>query len=157
MSMLCRMCEHPQPPTPIIVQTPSPPPMVYQPNLRIEKKQNCTIMVSHSWIKCRSLKICITHGGENHSLTRRLILKTAMLTALAYGSRCSELVSIDTKRKEKLPVGRKFQLTKRKKNRKTAIMPGNIYIPKLNKERLCVVKCLDHYIGLHRTREVRTE
>ena len=80
-----------------------------------------------------------------------------MLTALAYGSRCSELVSIDTKRKEKLPVGRKFQLTKRKKNRKTAIMPGNIYIPKLNKERLCVVKCLDHYIGLHRTREVRTE
>ena len=82
-------------------------------------------MVSHSWIKCRSLKIFITHG-EKTILTRRLILKTAMLTALASGSRCSELVSIDTKRKEKLPVGRKFQLTKRKKNRKTAIKAGII-------------------------------
>ena len=43
------------------------------------------------------------------------------------------------KTKGKLPVRRKFQLTKRKKNRKTALMPGIMYIPKLNNERLCVV------------------
>ena len=73
--------------------------------------------------------------------------KLAFLPAVASGSRCSELASIDREKILTNPTGVRFLLTKHKKNRKAKIYPGKLDIPIFeDNKHLCPVKCLKVYL-----------
>ena len=59
---------------------------------------------------------------------KQLTWKTAMLLALASGGRCSELVHLDAQHMQRLPEGVSFQLTKHKKNQKSGVFPGTLFL-----------------------------
>ena len=86
--------------------------------------------------------------GDNSVLTmKQLSLKLVMLLSLVSASRCSELSYLDVTNMTNLPDGIRFCLTKHKKNRSAAVMPGTLFFAKNTKmPNLCPVKCLQDYI-----------
>lgn len=91
----------------------------------------------------------IKSWGENKDMNRKNITyKVTMLLALASGSRCSELASLDTRYMKKVPDGIVLQLTRHKKNARCSEMPGQLFIGELKGEKkLCPCACLIDYIN----------
>ena len=83
-----------------------------------------------------------------------LTWKLSMLMALASGSRCGDLASLDSKFMVWLPQGVRFLLQKHKKNRRSSFYPGKIDIPSNpDNMKLCPCACLRVYLA--RTKVLR--
>ena len=97
----------------------------------------------------------IMKWGRNRDLClKKLTYKTVMLMALASGSRCSELASLDATKMKILPDGIALQLVKHKKNKKSAELPGQLFIPRLKSQKsLCPCYTLEKY--LEKTKQAR--
>ena len=100
-----------------------------------------------NWEVDKVLETIIT-WGKNESLSlKKLTLKLAMLIALTSASRCSEITYLDIAHMTKLPEGIRFTLTRHKKNRSSAILPGMLFIPYITENKLlCPCLCLETYI-----------
>ena len=78
---------------------------------------------------------------------KQITYKTAMLMALASGSRASELAHLDNGYKKEIPDGIVFQLVKHKKNARSSEMPGQVFIGELiGKPVLCPCRAIKEYI-----------
>ena len=98
----------------------------------------------------------IVSWGDNWSLDpQHITWKLVMLCALVSGSRCSELSSLDTRFMFHMPDGVKFQLTKHKKNRRSSVLPGEVFFP-TNPESALLCPCACMKVYLEMTKLIRT-
>jgi site-specific recombinase XerD len=110
--------------------------------------------IPKTW-KVTNVTTMLQSWGSNRDITtKQLTYKATMLMALASGSRCSELAALDQRYMRTIPEGIAFQLTRHKKNSRSAEMPGQLFIGELKEnQQLCPCACIKEY--LKRTKEAR--
>ena len=106
----------------------------------------CQFKTAKSWNVDQVLETLISWGKVWELDIYQMTWKLAMLFALSSGGRCSELTALDTKSMIKLPDGIQFRLTRHKKNRRSSVLPGTIFIPSYHIKELCPVYNMNHYL-----------
>lgn len=100
-----------------------------------------------TWNVDKVLNFIISLGPNWCMSTDMLTKKLAMLMALAAGARCSEICSLQTNHMRRLPNGINFRITRPRKSKRSAVLPGELHIPLIsNNKDICPVNCLDHYL-----------